>query len=138
MAPVIPFELVDAALAETGRTERRVRMLLSRVGVYFALAPGLFGHVGARLVWQKLISGLAGPRVPVPSEKALRDLRRRIDVAPLKALFERLAVLLVRPFTPGTRSGPWRTVAASINAWSTRGRGRWSVSGAQRIEGSGM
>jgi hypothetical protein len=34
----LPFELVDAVLAETGRVERRVRDLPSRVGVYFVLA----------------------------------------------------------------------------------------------------
>lgn len=59
--------------------------------MYFVPAPGLFGHVGAGLVWQKQTHGLSGLVVPVPSEKALRDLRRRIGVAPLKALFETLA-----------------------------------------------
>lgn len=111
MTQVIPFELVDSVLAETGRTERRLRVLPSRVGVYFVLALGLFGQVGVRLVWQKLICGLAGLAVLIPSEKALRDLRRRIGAAPLKALFETLAVPLANPFTPGTRYRRWRTVA---------------------------
>jgi Insertion element 4 transposase N-terminal len=31
----VPFELVDAVLAETGTTQRRLRDLPSRVGVYF-------------------------------------------------------------------------------------------------------
>ena len=35
---IVPFELVDAVLAETGRTERRLRRLPSRVGLYFVLA----------------------------------------------------------------------------------------------------
>ncbi|WP_197038892.1 transposase domain-containing protein [Herbidospora cretacea] len=74
------FELVDAVPAETGRTERRLRMLPSRVGVYFVLALALFSHVGAHLVWRKLIAGLTGltglTAVALPSEKALRDLRR--------------------------------------------------------------
>ncbi|MFI6743207.1 transposase domain-containing protein [Nonomuraea sp. NPDC050451] len=100
-----------APLAETGRTERRLRVLPSRVGVYFVLALKLFGQVGARLVWQKLICGLAGLAVVIPSEKALRDLRRRIGAAPLKALFETLAVPLAHLFTPGTRYRRWRTVA---------------------------
>lgn len=111
LTQVIPFELVDAVVAEAGRTERRLRSLPSRVGVYFVLALGLFGNVGAHLVWQKLVGGLAGMTVPFPSEKALRDLRRRIGAAPLKALFETLAVPLAQPSTPGTRYRRWRTVA---------------------------
>ncbi|MFE1900602.1 IS4 family transposase [Streptomyces yangpuensis] len=111
LTQVIPVELVDAVLAETGRTECRLRILPSRVGVYFVLALGLFGHIGAGLVWQKLTHGLSGLVVPVPSEKALRDLRRRIGAAPLKTLFETLAVPLAQPSTPGTRYRRWRTVA---------------------------
>jgi hypothetical protein len=74
LTQMIPFELVDAVLAETGTVERRLRDLPSRVGVYFVLALGLFEHVGAALVWGKLVAGLAGltgVAVPSPSEKAL-------------------------------------------------------------------
>ena len=35
---VVPFELVDEVLEETGARERRLRLLPSRVGVYFLLA----------------------------------------------------------------------------------------------------
>jgi len=129
LTQVIPFELVDAVLAETGRTERRLRDLPSRVGVYFLLALGLFEHVGARLVWQKLVAALHGLPVPVPSEKALRDLRRRIGAAPLKALFEVLAVPLAQPSTPGVRYRRWRTVAfdgcASLKVPDQRGNRGW-------------
>jgi hypothetical protein len=111
LTQVVPFELVDAVLAETGRTQRRLRALPSRVGVYFLLALGLFEHVGARLVWGKLVAGLSGLVVAVPSEKALRDLRRRIGAAPLKALFQVLAVPLAQPSTPGVCYRRWRTVA---------------------------
>jgi hypothetical protein len=38
----IPVELVDAVLAETRTTERRLRVLPSRVGMYFVLALCLF------------------------------------------------------------------------------------------------
>ena len=46
-----------------------------------------------------------------PSEKALRDLRRRLGPAPLKALFEVVAGPLAQPGTPGVRFGGLRTVA---------------------------
>ncbi|MFF8378227.1 transposase domain-containing protein [Streptomyces sp. NPDC015661] len=70
----LPFELVDAVLAETRTVQRRLRVLPSRVGVYFLLALGLFPHLGYAMVWSTLVSGPAGERPPAPSEKALRDL----------------------------------------------------------------
>ena len=39
---LVPFELVDAVLAETGTVQRRLRDLPSRVGIYFLLAMCLF------------------------------------------------------------------------------------------------
>ena len=107
----VPFELVDAVLAETGTVQRRLRALPSRVGVYFLLTLGLFPHLGYAKVWSKLVAGLAGERAPAPSEKALRDLRRRLGPAPMKALFEVVAGPLAQPRTPGTRYRRWRTVA---------------------------
>ncbi|MBT2511228.1 IS4 family transposase [Streptomyces sp. ISL-98] len=110
LTQVIPPELVDAVLDETGAREQRLRSLPSRVGVYFVLTLGLFEHLGAGLVWGKLVAGLAD-RAPQPSEKALRDLRRRIGVAPLKRLFDVLAGPLAQPSTPGVSYRRWRTVA---------------------------
>jgi hypothetical protein len=62
-------------------------------------------------VWGKLTAGLAGLDLPCPSEKALRDLRRRLGPAPLKALFEIVAGPLAWPRTPGVRFAGLRTVA---------------------------
>jgi len=107
----VPFELVDSVLAETRTTERRLRELPSRVGVYFVLSLGLFPRLGYAKVWAKLVAGLRGRPVPCPSEKALRDLRRRLGVAPVKALFEVLVGPVARPHTPGVRFGRYRTVA---------------------------
>jgi hypothetical protein len=111
LTAVVPFELVDAVLAETRTVQQRLRDLPSRVGVYFLLAMCLFPEVGYRLVWDKLTAGLSGMPVVCPSAKALRDLRRRIGSAPVRALFEVLAGLLARPTTPGVCFGPYRTVS---------------------------
>jgi transposase len=46
-----------------------------------------------------------------PTEKALRDLRRRLGAAPLRLLFESLAGPAAQPQTPGVRYRRWRTVA---------------------------
>ncbi|MFE7478528.1 transposase domain-containing protein, partial [Streptomyces sp. NPDC057575] len=111
LTAVVPFELVDAVLEETRSMQRRLRDLPSRVGVYFLLAMCLFPEVGYRLVWDKLTAGLDGIAVAGPTPKALRDLRRRLGVAPVRALFEVLAGPLARPTTPGVRFGPFRTVS---------------------------
>ena len=112
LTPYLPFELVDDVLELTRTVQRRVRDLPSRVGVYFVLAFGLFPDLGYLRVWAKLTAGLKGA-VPVasPSEKALRDLRRRLGPAPLKALFEVMAGPLAQPHTRGVRFRGLRTVA---------------------------
>jgi hypothetical protein len=78
----LPFELVDDVLSLTKTVQRRLRDLPSRVGVYFVLALVLFPRLGYARVWQKLTAGLIGLDLPSPSEKALRDLRRRLGPAP--------------------------------------------------------
>jgi hypothetical protein len=107
----LPFELVDDVLSETKTVQRRLRDLPSRVGVYFVLALVLFPRLGYARVWQKLTAGLIGLDLPSPSEKALRDLRRRLGPAPFKALFEVVAGPLGQPGTPGVIYRGMRTVA---------------------------
>jgi Insertion element 4 transposase N-terminal/Transposase DDE domain len=124
----LPFELVDDVLAQTRTVQRRLRDLPSRVGVYFVLALGMYPRLGYARVWAKLTAGLQGLPVARPSEKALRDLRRRLGPAPVKALFEVVAGPLAQPWTPGVRFGGLRTVAFdgcnSLKVPDTR-RNRW-------------
>lgn len=106
LTSVVPFELVDAVLEATGCVQQRVRMLPSRVGVYVVLAMVLFPEVGLSGVWSHLTGAMRGlPKimVPAPSGKALRDLRRRVSVAPMKSLFEHLAGPTSWPGMPGCR-----------------------------------
>ncbi|HEX2808810.1 MAG TPA: IS4 family transposase, partial [Kineosporiaceae bacterium] len=110
----VPFELVDDVLVATRSVQTRVRDLPARVGVYFVLALALFADRSYAGVWQVLTAGLQelpGLRVACPSGQALGLARRRVGVAPLKALFEVLAGPLGRPATPGVRYRRWRTVA---------------------------
>lgn len=141
LTQVVPFELVDAVLAETGRRERRLRALPSRVGVYLLLALGLFEEIGVRLVWEKLVAGLGGLAVPSVSEKALRDLRRRIGPAPLEALFGVLAGPVAQPRTPGVFYRRWRTVAfdgcSSVRVPDHERNRRWLGKIQQRLGMSG-
>ena len=100
----VPFEMVDAVLAETGTVQRRVRDLPARVVVYLLLAGCLFAEFGYRQVWLRLVAGLDGLPVADPTEAALTKARRRLGPAPLRALFD-----LLRGPAP-TLAGPvrWR------------------------------
>jgi Insertion element 4 transposase N-terminal/Transposase DDE domain len=108
----VPFELADCVLADALAAGRRLRDLPSRTGLYFVLALGLFPQLGYVQVWRKLTAALEGlPGVPCPSPKALRDLRRRVGAAPLRALSGVLAGPAAQPSTPGVRFGRYRTVS---------------------------
>jgi hypothetical protein len=88
---LIPFEMVDAALEATRRTQVRVRDLPSRVVVYLLLAGCLFPQVGYGGVWSKLTASLSGmPGLATPTAGALAQARRRVGPGPLKWLFDLL------------------------------------------------
>lgn len=87
---IVPFEMVDAVLAETGTVQKRLRDLPSRVVVYLLLAAALFVDLGYGQVWARMIAGLDGLRVAVPTPGALAQARRRIGVEPLRGLFDLL------------------------------------------------
>jgi hypothetical protein len=87
---VVPFEMVDAVLVETGGVQKRVRDLPARVVVYLLLAAGLFAECGYGQVWARLVAGLDGLDVARPTAAALAQARRRVGVAPLRGLFDLL------------------------------------------------
>jgi hypothetical protein len=95
--------MVDAALAETGRVQARVRDLPSRVVVYLLLAAGLFADVGYGQVWARMVAGLDGLDVAAPTGGALAQARRRVGAAPLRALFD----LLRGPAAGLATTGVW-------------------------------
>jgi len=107
----LPFELVDDVLAMTGAVQKRMRVLPSRVGMYFVLALALFPGIGYLRVWDKLTCALEDLGLPRPGEKSLRDLRRRLGPAAVKALFDTVAVPLAPPGTRGVFYRGLRTVA---------------------------
>lgn len=90
LTQIVPFEMVDAVLGETGTVQARVRDLPSRVVVYLLLAAGLFAELGYGQVWARMVAGLDGLEVAMPGASALAQARRRIGVAPLRALFDLL------------------------------------------------
>jgi hypothetical protein len=101
----VPFELVDAVLAATGRTQSRIRDLPARVVVYLLLAGCLFAELGYVQVWQRLGAGLDGLKVATPTASALTQARRRLGPAPLRALFELLCGPAPTAASHGVRVG---------------------------------
>ena len=106
LTQIVPFEMVDHALAATGTTQARIRVLPSRVVVYLLLAGCLFAELGYRQVWHKLTAGLGSLPVASPGDNALWQARARLGAAPLRWLFDLLR-------------GP----ATAITAGSVRWRG---------------
>ena len=98
---IVPFEMVDAMLAQTHRVQQRIRDLPSRVVVYLLLAAALFEGCGYRQVWARLVAGLDGLPVASPSPAGLAAARRRVGAAPLRALFDLLRGSAAGPATRG-------------------------------------
>jgi hypothetical protein len=103
LTQLVPFELVDEALAQTKTVQSRVRDLPSRVVVYLLLAACLFPELGYLGVWAKLTAGLAGVPVAAPTAGALAQARRRVGAAPLRWLFD----LLRGPAAVPRAAGIW-------------------------------
>jgi hypothetical protein len=111
----VPRFVVDEVLAETGRKEKRSRLLPAHVVVYFVMALALFRD-GYEEVMRALVHGLRFARTwsqawQVPSTGAISQARVRLGEAPLKELFGRVARPLASQGTPGAWLGPWRLMA---------------------------
>ncbi|MEV0237482.1 transposase domain-containing protein [Nonomuraea sp. NPDC050786] len=98
---LIPFEMVDEALAGIGRTQ--VRHLPLRVVVYLLPAGCFFPELGWRQVWQRPTARLAGLKLAVPTAAALVQARRRAGVEPVRWLWE----LLRGPAAAIATTGVW-------------------------------
>lgn len=105
LTQIIPFEMVDAALAATGTIQARTRLLPARVVVYLLLAGCLFAELGYQQVWRKLTAGLEGMPVASPSVAALSQARRRLSATPLRWLLDLLRGAAAVGATTGVR---WR------------------------------
>ena len=112
---LVPRDLVDEVLAETGRREKRSRLLPAHVVVYFVMAMAVFRD-GYEEVIRRLTGGLAFMRAwrkdwAVPTTGAISQARERLGEAPVKALFERVAAPLAAPGAPGAWLGSRRLMA---------------------------
>jgi hypothetical protein len=101
---IVPFEMVDEVLEQTGAVQRRVRLVPARVTVYLLLAAALFNGLGYQQVFDRLCAGLASLAPVRPSGSALRQARQRLGPAPMKALFD----LVSGPAATTAAAGRWR------------------------------
>lgn len=103
---LIHRDIVDDVIRECGKREKRSRLLPAHVVVYYVLALNLYFGEAYEEVMRQLVNGLRflgnwRDNWKVPSTSAISQARTRLGEAPLKLLFERIAVPMARAGTRG-------------------------------------
>ncbi len=109
-------DLVDEVLAETGRLQKRSRLLPARVVVYYVMALTMYYGDAYEEVMRRLIGGLQGLRVwrghwQVPTTGAISQARARLGEEPMKELFARVAAPMAGQGAPAAWFYGWRVMA---------------------------
>lgn len=112
---VVSRDLVDEVLAETGRLERRSRLLPAHVVVYFVMAMAVFRD-GYEEILRKLVGGLLfmgnwRKQWTIPTTGAVSQARERLGEAPMRELFNRVAGPLAKDSAKGAWLRSWRLMA---------------------------
>ena len=105
---LIHRDIVDDVIRECGKREKRSRLLPAHVVMYYVLALNLFFGEAYDEVMRQLVNGLRflgnwREGWVVPSTSAISQARTRLGEAPMRLLFERIAVPMA---VAGTR-GAW-------------------------------
>jgi hypothetical protein len=113
---VFPPELVDQAVADSGRLQQRTRLLPARLVVYYVMGLALFSQSSYEEVMDSLVEGQswasgAPQDWAVPTKAALFKARTRLGPDPLEQLFQRVARPLATAEEPGAFYGPWRLMS---------------------------
>ena len=108
LAHFIPASLVQEALRDSGRRNRRDCLLSFEVTTWVLLAMGLLTELPIRSVYQQARRLNLGDRLP--TRGALCLARQRLGVAPLRALFQRVVRPLLDDQVPGATFGGLRLV----------------------------
>src|SRR6266849_7221707 len=99
LSKVIPPELMEQALLQTGRGKQKACRLSHRAMLWVVLAMGVLTHLPIRQVFKHARRMRLGERTP--SRSNLCAARQRLGVEPVRRVFE----LVVRPLattqTPG-------------------------------------
>jgi hypothetical protein len=113
---VFPADVVDAVIAEAGRTEVRQRALPARVMAYFSIGMALFSEGSYEDIFAQLTDGLSwttgwAQSWSSPSKSAIFQARSRLGHEPMRDLFARVAQPVARADTPGSWLAGRRLVA---------------------------
>ena len=106
LAGLIHRDIVDDVIRECGKREKRQRLLPAHVVMYYVLALNLFFGEAYEEVLRQLVNGLKflgnwRDNWEIPSTSAISQARTRLGEAPMKLLFERIAVPMAGAGTRG-------------------------------------
>lgn len=113
---VFPADVVDAVIAECGRTEQRRRSLPARSMAYFAMGMALHSEGSYEDVLALISDGIAWADREegagrLANKAAISHARDRLGPEPMALLFDRVAVPLAAEETPGCWLAGRRLVA---------------------------
>lgn len=116
LAEALSRDVIEDVLLETGRREKRSRLLPAHVMVRFCQAMCLFFDDDYEEVMRKLVGSLKSMASwrgnwKVPSTAAITQARQRLGAEPLRVLFERTAVPVAGRGTRGAWLGPRRLMS---------------------------
>lgn len=123
LASSVPRDVVDGAIAETGRGARRAGgKLPPHVVVYLVMALALFGEddyeeVAARLTETLRGWGCWGEDWEAPTKGAITQARKRLGPEPMAQVFSQVAEPVADLDTTGAFLGPWRLMSVDGMEW---------------------
>ncbi|HLX50868.1 MAG TPA: IS4 family transposase [Streptosporangiaceae bacterium] len=116
LASSVPRDVVDEAIAETGRGARRAGgKLPPHVVVYLVMALALFAEDDYEEVAARLTEALRGWGCwgdwEVPTKGAITQARKRLGPEPMAQVFSQVAEPVADMDTTGAFLGPWRLMS---------------------------
>lgn len=123
LASSVPREVVDAAVAASGRGAKRSGgKLPPHVMVYYAMALALFADEDYEAVMAELSETLASwgcwdQAWVMPTSGGITQARARLGSEPLARIFDEVAVPVADQLTRGAWLGPWRLMAIDGVEW---------------------
>lgn len=103
---VIPPEVIEQALLDSGRGQQRACRLSHQTMLWVVLAMGVLTHLPIRQVFKHARRMRLGERTP--SRSNLCEGRQRLGVAAVRCVFDAVVRPLATPHTPGAFYKGWR------------------------------
>lgn len=123
LASAVPRDVIDTAVAVTGRSARRSDgKLPPHVMMYFTMALALFADEDYEEVITRLSETLLSWNCwddgwSVPTSGGITQARQRLGFEPLAQVFEQVAVPVAGSLTRGAWLGQWRLMAIDGFEW---------------------